>query len=179
MAARRLFLRIRLASAQRDAFLLTAIFNGHLVQVCSSHVHVLSSFYIYLQCFGGRGSTSQCRYNLGSKPSHIAVEHSLHPQSSQENWLKKRFPRHQMLLQPSHAELVVFFWRACFHPSAMGRHRERDGRSKLQLCPMSSVLLFRNEVSLIHDRHESSLHILMFVSSPLLDSLQERGAKNC
>lgn len=87
----RLFFRRRFASAQCDAFLLTAIFNGHLVQVCSSHVHVLSSFYIYLQCFGGRGSTSQRRYNLGSKPSHIAVEHHCIPKAAKRTGWRSAF----------------------------------------------------------------------------------------
>lgn len=44
-----LFSRMRLASALCDTFLLTASLNGHLVWVCSSHVHVLSSFSIYFQ----------------------------------------------------------------------------------------------------------------------------------
>lgn len=44
-----LFSRMRLASALCDTFLLTAILNGHLVWVCSSHVHVLSSFSIDFQ----------------------------------------------------------------------------------------------------------------------------------
>lgn len=42
--------RMRLASAPCDTFLLTAILDGHLVGVCSSHVHVLSSFSISFQC---------------------------------------------------------------------------------------------------------------------------------
>lgn len=71
----RLFSRIRLESAQCDTFLLTAILNERLVWVCSSHVHIVIRFSIYLQYFGGRGSTGQCRYDLGSKPNHIAVEH--------------------------------------------------------------------------------------------------------
>lgn len=41
---------MRLASAPCDTFLLTAILNGHLVWVCSSHVHAPSSFSIYFQC---------------------------------------------------------------------------------------------------------------------------------
>lgn len=38
------------------------------------------------------------------------------------------------------------------------------------------VLLFKTEMPLVHDKHES--HFMMFVSPPLLVSLQERGAKS-
>lgn len=106
----RLFSRIRLASAQCDTFLLTAILNGHLVRVCSSHVHVLSSFSIYLQYFGGRGSTGQCRYYLGSKPNHIALEHHCISKAAKRTGWRSGFQDTGCCCQPVMQSLLFSFW---------------------------------------------------------------------
>lgn len=177
----RLFSRIRLTSAQCDTFLLTAILNGHLVRVCSSHVHVLSNFSIYLQYSGGRGSTGQCRYDLGSKPNHIAVEHHCISKAAKRTGWRSGFQDTRCCCKPvmqssfSFRELVFILLRRVGTGRGMTKVSSTLPYEKCTYC----VLPFKNKMSLVHDKHESSLHILMFVSPPLLESLQERGAKSC